>query len=77
MENGVVIQWDTGFGFTGGWVGPIFGTGGQTNEVFNGLRRVVAEQFDDDVAAVGFDDSFMCSNTIDAILPSLTALTQS
>src|SRR5699024_2406175 len=68
-----------GFGFTGGRVGPIFGTGGQANEVFNGLRGVVAEQFDDDVAAVGFDDSFVCSNTheryssiIDCVHPVLS-----
>src|SRR5690625_386129 len=63
VENGVVVERDTGFFLAGGRVGPVFGPGGQAHEVFNGLGCVVAEEFDNDVTAVGFDNGFMCSNT--------------
>src|SRR5699024_51098 len=80
VENGAVVESDTVFLFTRSRVVPFLGSGRQANEVVDGFWRMIAEEFDDDVAAVGLDNCFMCSDTHEGyssiICVSLTVLSQ-
>ena len=63
VEDGACVQGSVGLLFTGLRVYPLLLTGGQANEVLYGLRCVVAEELDNDVAQRSMNRSFMRCNS--------------
>ena len=68
VEDGAVVERRARLVLAGLRVGPGLLAGGQSDEVLDGLRRVVAEEVDLDVAVVGVDRGYVCVQRHGSIL---------